>query len=77
MPRVDGTARRGGGLRDRRTDGRVDTFRAGRRAGGSDLGSGSRAGKDGWSLVLGRPNLKPIVEHSDDLDAIVAQLLSE
>jgi type III restriction enzyme len=36
-----------------------------------DLGSGSREGKDGWSLVLGRPNLKPIVEHSDDLDTLV------
>lgn len=41
-----------------------------------DLGSGSREGKDGWSLVLGRSNLKPIVEHSDDLDALV-QLIFE
>ncbi len=41
-----------------------------------DLGSGSREGKEGWSLVLGRPNLRPIVEHNDDLDALVAQLLS-
>ncbi len=42
-----------------------------------DLGSGSREGKEGWSLVVGRPNLKPIVEHSDDLDALVSTLLSE
>jgi type III restriction enzyme len=42
-----------------------------------DLGGGSREGKDGWSLVLGRANLKPIVEHSDDLDVLVAQLLSD
>lgn len=41
-----------------------------------DLGSGSREGKDGWSLVLGRPNLRPIIEHSDDLDALIGQLLS-
>jgi hypothetical protein len=40
-----------------------------------DLGSGSREGKDGWSLVVGRPNLKPIVEHSDDLDQLIAKLL--
>lgn len=41
-----------------------------------DLGSGSREGKDGWSLVLGRPNLKPIVEHSDDLDGLIQLLLA-
>ncbi len=41
-----------------------------------DLGSGSREGKEGWSLVLGRSNLKPIVEHSDDLDALVKLLLT-
>jgi type III restriction enzyme len=40
-----------------------------------DLGSGSSEGKDGWSLVLPRPNLSPLVEHSDDLDALVAMLL--
>ncbi len=39
-----------------------------------DLGSGSREGKEGWSLVLGRGNLRPIVEHSDDLDALVTML---
>lgn len=39
-----------------------------------DLGSGSREGKEGWSVVLGRPNLKAIVEHSDDLDSLVATL---
>jgi type III restriction enzyme len=42
-----------------------------------DLGSGSREGKDGWSLVIGRANLKPIVEHADDLDALIDLLLSE
>jgi hypothetical protein len=42
-----------------------------------DLGSGSREGKEGWSLVLGRPNLKPIVEHSDDLHGLVAELLAD
>ena len=40
--------------------------------GSVDLGSGSREGKDGWSLVLPRPNLPPLVEPSDDLDALVA-----
>ncbi|HLI60768.1 MAG TPA: hypothetical protein VKV21_13995 [Solirubrobacteraceae bacterium] len=42
-----------------------------------DLGTGSREGKEGWSLVVGRPNLKPIVEHSDDLDVLVSMLLTE
>jgi type III restriction enzyme len=41
-----------------------------------DLGSGSREGKEGWSLVLGRPNLKPIVEHSDELDSLVRLLFA-
>jgi type III restriction enzyme len=40
-----------------------------------DLGSGSREGKEGWSLVLPRPNLPPLVEPSDDLDPLVAMLL--
>ncbi len=40
-----------------------------------DLGSGSREGKEGWSLILGRPNLKPVVEHSDDLGALIKELL--
>jgi type III restriction enzyme len=44
--------------------------------GAVDLGSGAREGKEGWSLVLGRPNLRPIVEHRDDLDTLVVQLLS-
>ena len=39
-----------------------------------DLGSGSREGKDGWSLVLGRPNLKPLVEHTDDLGPLIKLL---
>jgi type III restriction enzyme len=42
-----------------------------------DLGSGSREGNEGWSLVLGRPNLKPIVEHSDDLDILVKRLFEQ
>jgi type III restriction enzyme len=41
-----------------------------------DLGSGSREGKDGWSAVVGRASQKPIVEHSDDLDPLVAMLLA-
>lgn len=41
-----------------------------------DLGTGSREGKEGWSLVVGRPNLKPIVEQSDDLDSLVKQLFA-
>jgi type III restriction enzyme len=41
-----------------------------------DLGSGSREGKEGWSLVLGRANLRPIVDHSDDLDALLDILFS-
>jgi hypothetical protein len=32
-----------------------------------DLGSGAREGKSGWTLVVARPNLKPRLEHSDDL----------
>jgi type III restriction enzyme len=42
-----------------------------------DLDSGSREGKQGWSLVLGRPNLKPIVEYSDDLDSLVKTLFEQ
>jgi type III restriction enzyme len=42
-----------------------------------DLGSGSREGKEGWSLVLGRPNLKPIVEPSDDLESLVKRLFAD
>jgi len=41
-----------------------------------DLGSGAREGKSGWSLVVARPNLKPLVEHSDDLDGLLKQLFS-
>jgi type III restriction enzyme len=41
-----------------------------------DLGSGSRKGKDGWSLVLPREHLQPIVEHGDDLDALLGHLIS-
>ncbi len=44
--------------------------------GAVDLGTGSREGKDGWSLVIGRATQKPIVEHSDDLDVLVKQLLA-
>jgi type III restriction enzyme len=39
-----------------------------------DLRTGSREGKDGWSLVLPRPSLEPRVEHSDDLDALAAAM---
>jgi type III restriction enzyme len=41
-----------------------------------DLETGSREGKSGWSSVVGRPNLKPIVESSDDLDSLVRSLLA-
>jgi type III restriction enzyme len=40
-----------------------------------DLESGAREGKNGWSLVIGRPNLKPIVEHADDLGQLIKELL--
>jgi type III restriction enzyme len=40
-----------------------------------DLKTGSREGKDGWSLVLPRAAMDPIIEHSDDLDELVAMLL--
>ena len=36
-----------------------------------DLGTGSREHKEGWSAVIGRANLKPIVERSDDLESLV------
>jgi hypothetical protein len=39
-----------------------------------DLGSGSREGKEGWSIVIGRPNLSPIVEHAGDLDELLKHL---
>ena len=41
-----------------------------------DLATGSREGKEGWSVVLGRPNLKPVVEHSGDLDGLLEQLFA-
>lgn len=39
-------------------------------------GSGSRKGKDGWSLVLPREHLQPIVEQNDDLDALLCHLVA-
>ena len=41
-----------------------------------DLGSGSREGKDGWTLLIARPNLKPLLEHSDDLDGLLKVLFT-
>ncbi len=41
-----------------------------------DLGSGSRKGKDGWSLVFPREHLQPIVEQNDDLDALLRHLVA-
>jgi type III restriction enzyme len=41
-----------------------------------DLESSARAGKDGWSLVVARPNLKPLLEHSDDLDGLLKVLFA-
>jgi hypothetical protein len=40
-----------------------------------DLESGVLEGKDGWTILIGRPSLKPIVEHSDDLDSLVKLLI--
>ncbi|HEV7944034.1 MAG TPA: hypothetical protein VGP17_14695 [Solirubrobacteraceae bacterium] len=37
-----------------------------------DLSRDSAEGNDGWSLVLPRTAMEPRVEHSDDLDALVA-----
>lgn len=42
-----------------------------------DLGTGSREGKEGWSAVIGRPSLKPLVQHSEDLGALLALLFHE
>lgn len=39
-----------------------------------DLKSGSREGKEGWSLVIGRPNLPPVLEYADDLGALLGHL---
>ncbi|MFZ0710749.1 MAG: hypothetical protein WAM53_11970 [Terrimicrobiaceae bacterium] len=41
-----------------------------------DLDRGSREGKDGYSLLVGRPNLKPIIEHAEDLDAVMGVLFA-
>jgi type III restriction enzyme len=41
-----------------------------------DLGSGAREGKSGWSLLIARANLKPLLEHSDDLDDLLKVLFS-
>ena len=38
-------------------------------------GSGSRKGKEGWRLALSREHLPPIVEHNDDLDALLCHLV--
>lgn len=40
------------------------------------LGTSTRVGKDGWSLLVARPNLKPLLEHSDDLDGLLSLLFS-
>jgi type III restriction enzyme len=40
-----------------------------------DLSRDSADGKEGWSLVLPRTAMEPRVEHSDDLDALVAMML--
>jgi type III restriction enzyme len=41
-----------------------------------DLESGAREGNAGWSSVVGRPSLRPLVEHTDDLNALVDLLLA-
>jgi type III restriction enzyme len=65
-------------LLDAKVRGKLFTLESPRMAlvvrGEVDLGSGSREGKEGWSLVLPRPSLEPRVEHSDDLDALVAMM---
>ena len=40
-----------------------------------DMGSGSREGKEGWSLVLGRNGQTPIVEQTAELDQLVRLML--
>jgi type III restriction enzyme len=73
---VDTTGRH---LLDAKVRGKLFALEAPRMAlvvrGTADLGSGSREGKDGWSLVLPRAHREPLVEHSDDLDALVTMLL--
>jgi len=41
-----------------------------------DLRSGAREGKSGWTLLIARPNLKLLLEHSDDLDSLLNALVS-
>jgi type III restriction enzyme len=41
-----------------------------------DLGTGAREGKTGWTLLVARPNLKPLLEHSDDLEGLLKVLFT-
>jgi type III restriction enzyme len=74
---IDTTGRH---LLDEKVRGKLITLGTPRMAlvvrGAVDLGSGAREGKDGWSVVVGRPSLKPLVEYGDDLETLVADLLS-
>lgn len=74
---IDTTGRH---LLDEKVRGKLVALEAPRMAlvvrGQVDLNTGSREGKDGWSVVLGRANLKPVVEHSDDIDALLEQLFA-
>jgi type III restriction enzyme len=73
---VDTTGRH---LLDEKVRGKLVALEAPRMAlvvrGTVDLDTGSREGKEGWSLVLGRYNLKPIVERFDDIDTLIETLI--
>jgi len=44
--------------------------------GAVDLGTGAREGKSGWTLIIGRPNLKPLLEHDEDLDTLIKAMFA-
>lgn len=75
---VDTTGRH---LLDEKVRGKLITLGSPRMAlavrGQVDLTHSSREGSDGWSLVIGRANLTPLVEHSGDLEELVATLLEQ
>lgn len=75
---IDTTGRH---LLDEKVRGKLITLQTPRMAlvvrGEVDLHSGARESKDGWSVVLGRPSLSPIVDHSNDLDGLLRQFLAD
>lgn len=42
--------------------------------GQADLAREQVVGADGWSAVIGRPGLQPLVEHRDDLQGLLEQV---